>query len=154
MFSGGIAYNRKLVLTNAVREGSRYGATLPVAAAPCSSGVPINCWLAQVAEVTQKASEGELSSASGWKVCVAYVPAAADAGDKRRKLERTPASPDFFTTVPPSTLPAATCFDDGLQDTDRRVQVTAEKAGKLQYLVSSTNLTLQSRAVTRFEAPT
>lgn len=157
MFSGGIAYNRKLVLTNAVREGSRYGATLAVAQAPpltpaCTD--QIDCWLSKVASVTQQASEGELSSSGGgWKVCVAYVhPAGTATNDMNRKLERTPPSTDAITKVPPSTLAQATCFDDGRPPSERRVQVTAQRAGKLEYLVSSMSLTLRSQSVTRFEA--
>src|SRR5688500_9925226 len=58
--TGGIALNDRLAVTNGVREGSRYGATLPVASVPCSSGALLDCWLAEVASVTAQASEGEL----------------------------------------------------------------------------------------------
>jgi len=152
MFSGGIAYNRKLVLTNAVREGSRYGATLPVAAAPALTPActdQIDCWLAQVATVTKQAAEGELgNSVAGWKVCVAYVyPDGTDTNDKTRSRLLTPSGLGAPT-------PAGTCFpsSDGRPTGERRVQVTAERPDKLQYLVSTTNLTLFSQAVTRFEA--
>ena len=38
MVTAGLAYNKKLAITNGVREGSRYGATLSVASSLCSSG--------------------------------------------------------------------------------------------------------------------
>lgn len=152
VFSGGIAYNRKLAITNGVREGSRYGATLAVAQARAqtttcpTATTDIDCWLAQVAKVTQMAAEGNLdSSGTVWEVCVAYVHPAGGTtlNDSNRKL---PLSPSNNTPL------AGTCFTDGRPDTERRVQVTAQRNGKLEYLVSSTSLTLRSRSVTRFEA--
>lgn len=162
MFSGGLAYNRKLTLTNAVREGSRYGATLAVAQArtqptpACTLASDMQCWLDQVADITQQAAEGELgSSASAREICVAYVHpdgVTASADDKNHKLLRTFSAPDAFSTDPGSATPANTCFLDGRPDGERRVQVTAQRDGKLEYLVSSSNLTLSSKSVTRFEA--
>ncbi|MEY2433928.1 MAG: TadE-like protein, partial [Acidimicrobiaceae bacterium] len=47
MFTGGLAWNRKLAVTNGVREGSRFGATLSVATSTCTSGTAgtVDCWL-------------------------------------------------------------------------------------------------------------
>lgn len=149
MLSAGLSYNRKLALTNAVREGSRYGSTLAVAQAPpltpaCTS--QIDCWLAHVATITVQAAEGELgSSVTARQVCVAYVhPAGTTAEDRSRKLVRTSATTDTVTD--------GTCFGDGRGDAERRVQVGAQRDGKLELLLRSTDLTLTSRSVTRFEA--
>src|SRR5258708_10200705 len=59
MFTGGLAWNRKLAVTNGVREGSRFGATLSVASSTCTSGTSgtVDCWLSEVADVTQSSSE-------------------------------------------------------------------------------------------------
>lgn len=145
MLSGGLSYNRKLALTNAVREGSRYGSTLAVAQAPpltptCAN--QIDCWLAQVATITVQAAEGELgSSVAARQVCVAYVHPTDS-----RKLVRTSAATDTVT-------PGGKCFDDGRgPNTELRVQVSAQRDGKLELLLRSKNLTLTSQSVTRFEA--
>ncbi len=152
MLSGGISYNRKLALTNAVREGSRYGSTLAVAQAPAltpACATQIDCWLAQVATITVQAAEGELgSSVAAREVCVAYVhPAGATADDRSRKIVRASVGTDTVTD-------GGTCFDDGRGAAERRVQVSAQRDGKLELVLSSTDLTLTSRSVTRFEAIT
>ncbi len=149
MFSGGLAYNRKLALTNGVREGSRYGATLAVDQAPPQTPAcvdQVDCWLAQVATITVQAAEGELGASVGARqVCVAYVhPAGTTTNDKSRKLLRTSAATD--------TLSDGTCFTDGRGDAERRVQVSAQRDGKLELVVRSTDLTLSSQSLTRFEA--
>lgn len=149
MLSGGISYNRKLALTNAVREGSRFGSTLAVAQAPPltpACATQIDCWLAQVATITVQAAEGELgSSVSAREVCVAYVhPAGTTADDRSRKLVRAAAATDTVTD--------GTCFDDGRGDAERRVQVSAKRDGKLELVLTSSDLTLTSRSATRFEA--
>jgi len=150
MFSGGLAYNRKLTLTNAVREGSRYGATLAVAQArsqtACTSTDAIDCWLAQVATITEKAADGELGTSVGSRrVCVAYISSGAGPDDATRSRVRTSASADV-------TTPGGTCFDDGRPPGERRVQVSAQRDGKLELVLRSTKLTLKSQSVTRFEA--
>lgn len=132
IFTGGLAYNRKIGISNAVREGSRYGATLPVASAPaCASAAPMECWLAAVASLTEQASEANLTSTvAARSICVAYVyPIGNDAttpNDSSRRLVRT--TGDVYTI-------GGTCFDDGRAATERRVQVVASRPGQIQYLV-------------------
>ena len=58
LVSGGIAYNRKISITNAVREGTRYGATLTCSAACVSGGA----WISQVKARVAEVSGGELSA--------------------------------------------------------------------------------------------
>src|SRR5688500_18036442 len=48
MFTGGMAYNRRLTITSAAREGGRYAATLPTAAYGT-----VDLWLADVAAVVE-----------------------------------------------------------------------------------------------------
>jgi TadE-like protein len=149
IFSGGLAYNRKLAVTDGVREGSRYGATLPVASAPaCLASTQLECWLSQVATVTEGASEGQLGlSVTAREICVAYVyPNGTTANDKTWKLTRTFAGDSFSS---------GTCFADGRTDnSERRVQVTGSRDGQISWAFGSTNLTLKSQSVTKFEAST
>ena len=147
IFTGGQLYNQKLAITNGVREGSRYGATLAVAASSCTSGSgTIACWLANVADVAQSGSENELAAtATNMQLCVAYVyPSGTTASDRTTKLVRTSGG-DSITT-------GSTCFSDGRANTERRVQVEGSHEGSLEYLVATAKPTLTSRSVTRFEA--
>jgi hypothetical protein len=139
MFTGGLAWNQKLAVTNGVREGSRFGATLPVANSVCGSGSgSVDCWLSQVADVTQSASENELgSSVSSRSVCVTYISTTTT-----RSLTRT-SSGDSYST-------GSTCFSDGR--TDARVQVTASRTATIEFMVFTMTPTLASQSVTRFEA--
>jgi Flp pilus assembly protein TadG len=144
MFTGGLTLNQKLAIANGVREGSRYGATLPVAAS-CSGGAgTLSCWLTQVADLTQTAAEGNLaSSAANLQICVAYVSPAATATDKTTSLTRTSSG---------DTTASAQCFDDGRPASERRVQVTATRDAKIEYLLGTATPTLTSRSITKFEA--
>lgn len=151
MFTGGIAFNNRLAVTNGVREGSRYGATLSMTAAAaspsCTSTAPMECWLQQVATITQEASEGQLASTvASRNICVAYVhPAGTTATDSTRRLVRT-SSGDTFS--------AGTCFTDGRPSNERRVQVRGSRTGRLEWVLGAMDLTLASQSVTRFEAST
>jgi hypothetical protein len=150
IFTGGIAYNRKLAIVNGVREGSRYGATLPVASAPSGCAVTLDCWLKAVASITQQGSEGNLASTvASLSICVSYVypngSTSTAPSDSTRKLVRTP-SGDTVTA-------GATCFDDQRPSgAERRVQVTASRRGRIEYFVGNSDVTLASEAITRFEA--
>ena len=63
IMSFGTAHAQRLSLTNAAREGARYGATLPVSAPN---------WLQTVSDVTTASATGELDAGvPGRSVCVA-----------------------------------------------------------------------------------
>ena len=143
--TGGIALNDRMAVTNGVREGSRYGATLAVAAASCTSGSQLDCWLAQVASVVEQTSEGELGpTVAAREICVAYVyPSGTSSVDRTRSLVRT-ASGDSYSNT--------SCFSDGRPNGERRVQVTGERDGQLQWVFGTTSLTLSGSSVSRFEA--
>jgi Flp pilus assembly protein TadG len=139
IITSGFTFNQKLAISDGVREGSRFGATLPVAAA-CSSGTgTVACWLAQVADVTQSASEGNLSSsAPGLEVCVAFFD-----GTTVTSLRRTASGDTTGTTQ---------CFSDGRPTAEKRVQVTAKRQGQIEYMLGTATPTLTSQSVTKFEA--
>ena len=135
MFTGGLAYTRKLSVTDATREGARYGATLPLSAAANT-----DAWLQQVAGVAVASADGELDPGeSGAFVCVAYVPGTGTA----RRFEKT------GTATP--VLSDGTCFTDGRAN-ESRIQVVGRRTSKLELLVWADDLTLSSRSVVRFEA--
>lgn len=66
MFTGGLAYNRKISITSAVREGARFGATLDCNAT-CVAATPSTTWTTQVTQRVVDASGGELTAGN---VCV------------------------------------------------------------------------------------
>jgi hypothetical protein len=146
MVTAGLAYNKKLAITNGAREGSRYGATLPVTSSTCTSGGgTLDCWLSQVADVAASASEGNLGSAvSSREICVAYVyPAGVATNDHTRKLVRTSGG-DAFTD-------GSSCFSDGRPTSERRVQVVTKREAEIDFLIGSAKPTLRSESVTKFE---
>lgn len=64
IFTGGLAYNRKIAVTNAVREGARFGATLACTSS-CSAVTYPNAaaWETQVRKRIVDSSGGELQLA-------------------------------------------------------------------------------------------
>ena len=139
MFTGGQAWNRKLAVTNAVREGSRFGATLPVASSTCTSGTTgtVDCWLSEVADVTQSSSESELgSSVASRSVCVAYISTATT-----RSMTRTSTGDSYSNS---------SCFTDSR--TDARVQVTGSRSTTVEFVLFSVTPTITSQSISRFEA--
>jgi Flp pilus assembly protein TadG len=127
MFSGGIAYNRKLDLQQAAREGARAGATLPKDT--------LN-WAQTVQDLVVARSEGTLTSRS--QVCVALVkgstPHAVDADHYAN-----PFSSDDF------------CFADTSGESAERVQVFVSRDTKIEALMFSYDQTITGRAVTTYE---
>ena len=147
IFTGGIALNQKAAVSSGVREGSRYGATLPVASSSCTSGSQtMACWLSEVADVTVEASEDALDTgAPDMEVCIAYVhPAGTDATDRTTRLVRT-SSGDSVTT-------GSTCFSDGRPSDERRVQVAGSRRGSIEFFFGTATPTLATDSVTKFEA--
>lgn len=135
MMTGGLAYNRKLSVSAAAREGARYGATLPITAS-----LPVDAWLTKVALLTVSSGEGELAADKpGQSVCVAYVPGG---GTPRRRDQ-------VGTAVSFSDGP---CIANDGRAGETRVQVVAARTSKLEALVFSRDLALRAQAVARFEA--
>jgi hypothetical protein len=140
MLYGGMAYQRKLSLTNGAREGARYGATLPVDVYP-----NLNAWLDQVSSVSVGAVDDTLpSGVSGRYVCVAFVhPDGIIASDQSTKRVESGG------TVGYSSGP---CFNDGRPSAERRVQVVVARDTSLNALVFSRTVRIQGKSVARFEA--
>jgi len=135
MMTGGLAYSRKLSVTQATREGARFAATLPVTGA-----LPIDPWLDRVAQLTIDSGDGELASDKvGQMVCIAYVPGA---GTPRRREQ-------VGTAV---IFGNGKCIASDGRDGETRVQVVAKRTSKLEALLFSRDLQLESHAVARFEA--
>lgn len=136
VFTGGQSYNQKIGITNAAREGTRYGATL--------SKAVTGSWADAVRDIVVQRSGGELTNS---QVCVALV--SGTGGSTSVVSPSSKFLSNGNTSVWPSGGP---CFADGSSDSSERVQVAVQRPGQIQALVFTFNLQLKSSAVGRFEA--
>ncbi len=144
MVSAGIAYNHQLALTHSVREGGRYAATLPVTNFVLNPD-PMKAWLNAVAlEVLNDATGSLGPGVPGYFICVAYVHPAGSP-----PLDQTTSRTDDAGIV---TYDSSPCSVDGRPDKERRVQVAVARDTEFNVLLFSSTLTLDSEAVSRFEA--
>ena len=132
-----IAYNHKIDLTHAAREGARYGATL--AQLQCS-GSPNPCgtqtWAQVVQSVVVQRAMGDLTAA---QVCVSLV-----SGNPGAVL-----GAGFSVNSPNAD---GTCYSDGNADPGKRVQVAITRTGdKIDGVLFKIPITLTSQATAKFE---
>lgn len=152
MISGGLAYARKISITDAVREGVRHGVTLPTG----TSGVP-DSWFDEVAARVLASASGQLDETwDGQYVCIAYVGYGSprtSSTDATRKREKSGSNAAVYTNGSINNA-ASWCFDDGRGNngSERRVQVLARRNTRFEALLWSTNLTLSSEGVARYES--
>jgi Flp pilus assembly pilin Flp len=126
---GGIVLNDQLSVTQAAREGARFGATLPI---PAGQTVPDANWYTAVRTRAEAASAGTLG-AQGF-VCAWFIP---DGGSAL-----TSGNPGGCG-APPGNLVTGDPAD--------RVVVTAQRQGTLNLVLYSFPVTLNGRAVARHE---
>jgi Flp pilus assembly protein TadG len=129
MVTGGAAYNRKLSMTNAVREGSRFGATLDGS----------STWAGSIQTRTAELATGDLTAG---QVCVQLVKNGSVVVQSGVTYEALGAGCSTITA--PSVTAAST---------DCVVKVWAARIGqdKLQAMFFSSSLTLTSKSVARYE---
>lgn len=161
MFSGGLAYSRKVTLTNAAREGSRYGATLaPASVDPGPPSAGIDEWARQVTDAVEQNAEGDLrDGVAGREICVAYLWPAGDADaavphkEKSHRNFRPETGPDTMLAGddPGATLSMLECFADGRPAAEKRVQVRVTRRSEINLLFFDIPVTLTAESVTRFE---
>ena len=142
MFTGGQAYNRKLGITQAAREGARYGAT--VDAAQEFSGP--RDWAEGVRDVVVERSAGELTTSQ--VTCVALVQG------PRNNPTVVPDDPagNSHEWQPVGSEPCP--FQEHATDTTdpgRRVQVAVRRPAEIQLLFFDIDLTLRAQANAQFE---
>jgi hypothetical protein len=130
--TGGIALSHQNSIKNAAREGVRFGAVNPVA--PGSE----NAYLGRVLTEAVNAATGDLDTGVGGRyVCAAYV------------NETNGVFRGQMTSGTPSYDTGNLCFADGR--TEERVQVLARRDDSIEAVFYSHSLTLEGRAVTRYE---
>lgn len=134
VYTGGMAYTNKIALVDAVREGARYGASLPTGNAVNA----VSTWQASVRDRVVASSGGALTAAD---VCVAFV---------------------LPTVVSVSTTTTIANWDCGVGDPSgaineplvHLVKVSASRPAKMEFFLFSKSTVLRASAVARFERDT
>jgi Flp pilus assembly protein TadG len=124
IYTGGQAYTNKIGVVEAVREGARYGASLPMGTDPSA----LSTWEALVKSRVVDASGGDILPAD---VCVKWV---------------LPGSGTLCGLADPA---GATN-----EPTVHLVKVSATKPAKMEFFFFSKNTTLRGQLVARFERDT
>lgn len=126
-----IAFSQQNSIENAAREGSRFAATYP------DEGDPN--WLPTVIDVARAAGVGDLdATVPGQFICVAFV---SDNGTVTALRESGGVQ----------TGSSSECYDDGLGNSESRVQVVTGRDSEIQAVFFSVDLDLQAQAAARYE---
>jgi Flp pilus assembly protein TadG len=142
ILTGGMAYNRQLDLSHAVREGARYAATLDSTAtfntSTCDS---TGTWEGAVTSTVVARSSGSLTCAQ--VTCVALVTG-------------SPGSETVVSNHSTSSSGNTTkCYSDATGSSSaKRVQITVDRGAgtdKLQFIFGSYSLRLKKSATARYE---
>ena len=146
MFSGGLAFTRKIGVTSGVREGARFGATLPIegVSANCASlgngTTPDPCWFQEIRDKAISAASGDLNvSWSGQFICVSHI----NDGGTATRME--------WNGNSASVVLAGACYVD-TPASQSRVQVVGRRNTRFDALLWGSDLVLSAQAVARFEA--
>ena len=133
--TGGIAYNRKISMTNAVREAARFAGTMPptMVAAPAT-------WSDAVIGRTVDLAAGDLTTA---QVCVKLV---RESGSTDDVVEQSscPTAMLAYEPATPANLLSGNCV----------AKVWAARPSELQALFFSSTMNLKAKAVSRYESLT
>ena len=136
-----LAYEHKADVVHAVRDGARYGSTLPAGQCDTVANCCNRNWAQLVQYVTSQISDGTLSTS---QICVALV-----TGSTGTVYVRTGG---VYTTGTTTTFPTTGCFSDGNVDTGNRVHVSAVRNGdKINLVFSSITVSQRSRGTARYE---
>lgn len=130
---GGFAFNTKLTITQAAREGARFGATLAFLE---DETEPHEAWFTDIRDRVVDTALGDQGLAPGDRyICVRYVDANG-VGDSR----------EFGTgdcTVDASSVPAGR----------ERVEVVVSRPSRLDLIFYGFDINLRSVGIARYEAP-
>lgn len=124
VFTGGTAYSRKIAIVEAVREGSRFGASLPLG----TGMTALTDWEEAVRSRVIDASTGELSALD---VCVALV---------------LPTGGSACGLTDPTGAAA--------EPTVHLVKVSASRAATVEFFFFDTDVTLAGALAARYERDT
>ena len=137
-----LSYEHKSEVVQAVRDGARYGATVPLKQCDTTATCGNRNWAQLVQYVASQRSDGALSTS---QICVALVNGTgaiyvrSDGGG-------------VYTTGTNTTFPTTGCFSDGNVDSGPRVHVSAVRGGdKINLVFGSIPITVNSNGTARYE---
>jgi Flp pilus assembly protein TadG len=141
--TGGQAYSHKIGLTQAAREGARFGATLPM---PPPGGSTIGDWLEQVRLATVAAAGDDFRAGQDSStMCVAFV--YGQNATKNTKITMTASG----TVTAATTGASSVCWSDGVTQADNRVQVEIVRDVDLNIGVKAWRPAATARSVIHYE---
>jgi Flp pilus assembly protein TadG len=138
MVTAGLAYNQKLQITHATREGARFAATV----SPIQTFANGESWARNVRDLVVERSAGDLVDA---QVCVSLVE-----GSPGTVYDNLPGYSTLGGTTPciPNQQYPLAGTDDGL-----RAQVTVARQGSIELVVfDDITFTMSSKATAKSEA--
>jgi Flp pilus assembly protein TadG len=138
--SAGSTYNQQISLTQAVREGARYGAVVSP-----DQTFTSGTWAENVREMVRTRSAGELSSTKG-TVCVSLV-----SGATATTYSGTHPASYYSTNSDGSPCDSTDTYSTTTNDDGTRIQVSVSLPGKLDGGVFAITLNLHSSAVAQSE---
>jgi Flp pilus assembly protein TadG len=139
MVTAGSAYNQKLQVTHAAREGARFAATV----SPTQAFTNSDTWAHNVRDLVVERSAGALSAA---QVCVSLVEGSPG---------QVYASSASYSTLGPTTPCIADQSYPVMEGTDLglRVQVTAVRDGSIQLVIfGDVTFTMSAEATAKSES--
>lgn len=142
MVTGGMAWNRKISMTNAVREGSRFGATLTPATMTAAG------WNAAADKIRARVVEIATDDLQPADICVQYVHIAVGPSPSVQGQALTPAC--AVPGASPNPLTSA-AVGDCVVSVWAQTPSTGPGAVKLQAFFFTRDVALKARAVARYE---
>jgi Flp pilus assembly protein TadG len=143
--TAGLSYEHKAEVVHAVRDGARYGATVPLDQCDTTANCGNRNWAQLVQYVAAQRSDGALSTS---QVCVALVD--GPTGDVYSGH-----AGGVYSTGTNTTFPTPGCFSDGDTGTTspgKRVHVSAVRGGdKINLVFTSIGVTVSSTGTARYE---
>jgi Flp pilus assembly protein TadG len=138
--SAGTTYDQQITLTQAVREGARYGAIVSP-----DQTFESGTWATNVRDIVRSRSSGELSSTKG-TVCVSLV-----SGATATTYAGSHTSAYYSTNSDGSPCDSTDTYTTTTNDDGMRIQVSVSLPGKLDAGVFAIPLNLHSSAVAQSE---
>jgi len=126
VYTGGLAYSKKIALVEAVREGARYGVSLPMGT------YTVTQWQDEIRNRVVSASNGDVAFAD---VCVAFV---------LPTVTTTTSTPTSHCGLPD---PAGAINEP----TVHIIKVTASRPAKMEFFLFTKNTTITGKTVARYE---
>jgi Flp pilus assembly protein TadG len=135
IFGAGVVLDQRLSVTQASREGARYGATVPIDQCTPAANCSGLTWAELVQDVTADRSGGAVTAEH---ICVALVQGSGSA-------------PVVIGSGFSTATGGGACYVDSSADTGKRVQVKIVLPTQVEAAVMTIPIALDAEALTRFE---